>query len=126
VLESSDGSRTSVVFTGGIRSPLGRNATWPFIALELSTEGLHLRLRFGLLAWAIPDLDQEPIPWSEVSRAELAGSLLPGGKGVRFETDRAPFVFWSFSAERVLRTVEAVAPPGIVRWGKPKRIWLRP
>ena len=84
---------TSRVFTGGIRTPLGGNARTPFIALELSTEGLRLRLRSGFLAWVIPDLYEEPYLWSQVSRAELAGSPFPGSRGVRFETDRAPFVF---------------------------------
>ncbi len=122
---ASDESQSPMRFTGGIRTPLGFNATWPFIVLEPSTEGLRVRLRWGFLAFGIPDLDEEPILWSEVSRAELAGWPL-GGKGVRFETDRGAFVFWSFSAQEVLRAVEGLTQPGTVQRGKPKRIWLRP
>jgi hypothetical protein len=99
--ERFDDSQTRTEFTGGVRTSLGTNATWPIIALELSTEGLRLRPRSRFLAWTI---------------SEASGS----------RPIEALSLFWSFSPEPVLRAVERLAPPGIVRWGKPGRIWLRP
>jgi hypothetical protein len=82
-----------------------------------------VELRARLLAWTLPGFDEEICLWTEVRGCELAAVAVPAA-GVRFDSDRGAFVFWSFRPKAVLRAVEAVAPEGVVRWDRPRRIGL--
>lgn len=86
-------------FVGGIRTQVGMNATWPFIALEISSNGVRVELWARFLEVALLGLDEETYLWHEIARAELAG--IPSmAMGVRFDTARGAFVFRSFTAPR--------------------------
>jgi hypothetical protein len=75
IVEARRYRRNAKRFVDGIRTQLGRNATWRFISLEVAAAGPALELRAGFPACAIPGFDPGPHLWNEIRmrRAALAG-----------------------------------------------------
>ena len=104
------------VFTGGLRTSSGFNATIPFARLTVAEEGMTLRL-FGFV-YARRD-------WSEVRSAQRVVGGLLGSPGVRIALrDGKQFVFWSFNPQLVLDTLSDRGVSTVDPGAKPPKVWL--
>jgi len=104
------------VFTGGLRTSSGFNATIPFARLILADEGMTLRL-FGFV-YAHGD-------WSTVRSAQRVVGGLLGSPGVRIVLgDAKQFVFWSYHPQRVLDALSGRGVPIVDPGAKPPKVWL--
>ena len=104
------------VFTGGLRTTSGFNATTPFARLTLADEGITLRL-FGFL-YARSE-------WSDVVSGERVRGGLLGNSGVRIALgDGMQFVFWSFQPQRVLDALGSRGVRIIDNGARPPKVWL--
>jgi hypothetical protein len=104
------------VFTGGLRTAWGFNASSPSAQLTLADSALTLRL-FGFV-YARRE-------WSGVANGQRVVGGLLGTAGVRLSlSDGKQLVFWSFEPQVVLDALSRRGVPVLDVGPKPPKVWL--
>lgn len=102
-------------FTGGLRTQ-GFNATWPFARLELTDDGMTMRL-FGMT--------HTRSDWSGVANAQRVVGGLLGSPGVRITLSSGKqLVFWAWHPQVVLDALGSRGVSILDPGKKPPKVWL--
>jgi hypothetical protein len=103
-------------FTGGLRTPGGFNATWPFARLTLTDDGMTMRLL---------GITHTRSDWSGVANAQRVVGGLMGSPGIRITlTGGKQLVFWTFNLQVVLDALGSRGVSILDAGTKPPKVWL--